>query len=109
VQRIDQRRIQLQQGFSSCADDEPLSAVVPRPTLSNRIRELVRRAELAAAVTIRSEEIRVAEFADCLRAIRLAAAPEIASTEAAEDSSAPGIYALALQRVKDLFDCVWQC
>ena len=31
VQRIDQRRIELQQGFAACADDEGLSACVGGP------------------------------------------------------------------------------
>jgi hypothetical protein len=41
-----------------------------------------------------------------LRAICLTPAPEIASAEAAEDSGASGVHALALQRVENLFDRV---
>jgi hypothetical protein len=96
----------LQQRLTSGAYNEPLSAVVLRPPLRNLLGKLLRGAELASTVAIGAKKICVAEFTDCLRAICLTPAPEIASAEAAEDSGASGVHALALQRVENLFDRV---
>jgi hypothetical protein len=96
----------LQQRLSSSADDEPRSAIALWPLLRNRISELLRGTEFASTIAIRAEKVCVAKLADRLRAIRLAAAPQIASAKAAEDCGATGVHALTLQRVEDLFDCV---
>src|SRR6185295_11959273 len=58
--------------------------------------------KLPPAGPIRADEIGVAELADRLGAIGLAAAPEVAPGEAAEDRGPSGVRTLALERVVDL-------
>ena len=86
-------------------------SVLPRaaswPATSPRWpRPALRRCELPAARPVRAHKIGVAELADGRGAVRLAARPEIAAGKAAEDRGAPGLRALALQRVEDFLDGV---
>ena len=66
------------------------------------VGQRLRRLELAAALAIHPDEVRVTEGALRGRAILLAAGPEVASGEAAEDRRGAGAGALALQGVEDL-------
>jgi hypothetical protein len=62
--------------------------------------------ESASTQAIHPNEIRIAELADCPRAIDFASRPEIAPGEAAEHCCAPRVPAFALKGVEDLFHCV---
>jgi hypothetical protein len=106
MQRRNQLSIHLQQRLSTRAHNEPLPADISRPLLRNRIRQFLGSRELPSTITIRAKEIRVAEFTNSLRTILLSPAPQIASAEPAKHRRAPSIHALALQRVKNLFDRV---
>ena len=72
----------------------------------NSCSQVSRSSELAAADTIGADEIGVAEAADRVRAIFLAAAPQVAAGKAAEHRRPPGLGALALQGVENFFDAV---
>src|ERR1700683_1191472 len=107
MQRIDERRIELQKPLAAGADDKSLAACfVARPFFLNRRGQFFRRSKLSAAGAIRIGKIRIAELADGGSAIDLAARPEIAAGKAAEDGGAPVLRTFALQRVEDFFDGV---
>ncbi|MNR56011.1 hypothetical protein D3C85_1764980 [compost metagenome] len=57
--------------------------------------------ELAAAVAVHPDEIRVAEGANGGRPVPLQPAPQIAAGEAQEDGGPPSLSALALHRQED--------
>src|SRR5262249_8283803 len=69
-------------------------------------RHVLCACELLTSLSINADEIRIAELADRVRPIALASRPKIAAGEAAEHSRSPGLCALALERVEDLFDRV---
>src|SRR6476661_4691814 len=86
VQRADRWFIELQQGLAARADDERASARGAtvrhlRPARQHGVGESVGGRELSA-VRSDTDEIRVAELTDGARAIRLAACPQVAATEA---------------------------
>ena len=106
VEGGDRRVVELEERFAAGADDEALAvAVQGRPATRDRVGEFVRRAELAA-VGSDAEEVGVAEAADRGLAILLAARPEVAAREAAEDRRSAGVRSLALEGVEDLLDGV---
>jgi len=108
VQRLNERFVELKKRLSARAHDESLSVVIATPGPRHRFSELIRLFETS---TVRSDsnEIGIAELADCARAIFFPATPQVASGEAAEHRRSPRIRAFALQSVKDFFDCVSQC
>src|SRR5262249_29824702 len=103
VKRSHQRVVELQQRLAAGADDVRLCAIA-RPSLRRRQRERFGARELAAARTIRSDKVGVAEPAYRLRAIALESAPQIATRETKEHRRAARARAFALQRVIDLLD-----
>ena len=64
------------------------------------------RCELAAAVAVDADEVRVAELADGAGAITLEAAPQVAAGKAQEDGGAARMRALSLQGVEAFLDRV---
>src|SRR5262249_26565346 len=72
----------------------------------DRSRQFRRRCEAPATGAVGADEIGIAETADGRRAIRLAAGPEVAARETAEDCRTARVGALALEREKDLFQRV---
>jgi hypothetical protein len=72
----------------------------------DRVGQGVSRGELAAALAVRTHEVGVAEGADGLGAVLLAAGPQVAAGEPAEHRRLAGLAALALQGEEDLFDGV---
>ena len=105
VQRVDRGGVELEQRLAAGAHDESARALSHRPPRGDSVGEIAGRGELAA-VRGDAKKISVAEIADCLGTIRLAARPQIAAREAAEDRGSPRVRPFALQRVEDLFDGV---
>ena len=107
MQSVNERFVELKKRLSARAHDESLSVVIATPSPRHRLGELIRLFETS---TVRSDsnEIGIAEFADCARAIFFPATPQIASGEATEHRRSPRVRAFALQSVEDLFDCVSQ-
>ena len=102
VQRVHQRRVELQQRLAAGADDElALGRAVPRQV--DRVRQRVGARERAAAGAVGAHEVGVAEAADGPLAVALVAAPQVAAREAAEHRGSPGVRALALERVEISF------
>jgi hypothetical protein len=105
VKLINQSRVELEQGFSTCTDDERMYTVLRwfAPDCSNARRQIVSIAELSAARAISSYEICVAESAYRQSAVFLSSTPEVASSESAKDRGSAGVSPFALQGVKDFF------
>lgn len=108
VKLIDERLIHLQERLAARADNHAARARRGRrrPGGRNLIRQLRRRRKLPSTGTVGSHEIRIAELADGGGTILLAPRPEIARRKPAEDRGAPGVSALALQRIEDFLDRV---
>jgi creatinine amidohydrolase/Fe(II)-dependent formamide hydrolase-like protein len=83
-----------------------MQASTGKPLRIYRISQQVCFSETTTIDTICAYKIRVAEAADCIKAILLATAPQIATGKAAEHRRAPGLCALALQGMEDFFDAV---
>src|SRR5262249_14298067 len=98
--------VHLEQRFAAGADDERPAAGARRPGGADRRGEVGRAGEEAAAGAVGADEVGVTERADRPRAVLLAAGPEVAAGEAAEDRRAAGVQPLALQGVEDLLDAV---
>ena len=64
------------------------------------VGQRIRRGELAPAVPVHADKIRIAEAADGARPILLAPAPQIAAGEAQKDRRPARLSALALDRQK---------
>src|SRR4029079_15080105 len=106
MDRLDRRRVELEQWFPAGADDEALAVTVERgPAGGDGVGEVVGAAELAA-VGADADEVGVAEAADGAGAVLLAAGPEGADGEATEDGRPSGVGSFPLQGVEDLFDRV---
>jgi hypothetical protein len=101
--RIEQFRVELEQRFAAGEDDEAPIETRP-PCRRDGIRKHLRRRETATAVSVAADEVGIAEPADGRCAILFAAAPQIASGKTAEHGGAPGLCALALQRLEYFFD-----
>ena len=101
MQRIHKWRVELQQRLPAGAHDEA-SPVAVQPRGRDGRCEIFRRREFPAAWSIGADEIGIAECADGVGAILLAAGPQVATGESQEHRRASGIRALALQRVVDL-------
>src|SRR5262249_25079594 len=104
VQRSGQRCVDLQERLAAGQHDKAALAALP-PLRFNRGSEGVGRV-LAAAGAVGADEVGVAEFANGLGAVLLAAGPQIAAGKTAEHRRAAGLCALALQRQEYLFDRV---
>ena len=107
VQGLQQRSIELEERLSAGADHEPLAgldcrATRPRPPPASASAV----AEAAAARAVGAHEIGVAELADGLGPVALAAGPQVAAREAAEHRGPAGVGAFALEGVEDLLDRV---
>src|SRR5687768_14665384 len=107
VQRRDELLVELQQRLATGADDERPGAAhpLPRPLRHHGARERGGILELPAVRT-GPDEVGIAEGAGGVRAILLAAAPEVAPGEAQEHRGPSRVRALALERVEDLLDGV---
>src|SRR5215468_7136801 len=101
MQRIDQRRIDLQQRLATGQHRIAVRAR-PCPLGGDRIGKLIGGGVAPAQRAIGSDEIGVAEPADRAVAIRLAAAPQVAAGKPAEHGRSSGMGAFALQGQKDL-------
>ena len=107
VERVDERRVQLQKRFAAGADNEsPARSRVRRPFRFDRNRQILSGIESSTPRPIDSYKFGIAEPADGRGAVGLATRPEIASGKAAEDGGAARLRALALQGIEDLFDRV---
>lgn len=107
MNRFEQRFVQLQQRLATGEHNQWARAGrASRPVRENGVCERLCGREAAAARTIRTHEIGVAEAADCPLAVLLAAAPQVAACKAAEHRGTPAVGALALQREKEFLDGV---
>src|SRR5258707_7087392 len=95
MQRVDQRRIHLQQRLAA-GQDHVAIGVAAGPLRGNGIGELVRRGVAAAQRAGGADKVGVAKLTNCGAAVLFAAAPEIAAGESAKHRSAPGTRAFAL-------------
>ncbi len=102
---LDERRVDLQHRLAAGAHDETLTFAF-RPQRRDLRDEFFRAAVFAAVLAVGADEIGIAEAADGVRAIFLAARPQVAAGEAAEHGRAPGVRAFALQCVEDFLDRV---
>lgn len=97
VEGVDQRLVDLKQGFAAGTDDQRsgrLAAV--GPLRSDCIGQVGRCLEASSARAVGADDIGVAELADGLVAILLAAGPQVAARKPAEDGGTPGIGAFTL-------------
>ncbi|MNT29749.1 hypothetical protein D3C72_1655060 [compost metagenome] len=106
MQRVDQRRIELQQRLAPGAHHQRLAARALRPFRGDRRGQFPGGTVLAAAGAIGADEIRVAELAYRAGAVLFPAAPQVAAGKAAEHRGAAGVGAFALQRIEDFLDGV---
>src|SRR5262249_52971735 len=99
VQRIDQGLVELEQRFTSRANDEASARRVPiGPVCGNRPRQGMRGIELPAAFTVSANEVRIAERADCLRSVLLHSRPQVAPRKPTENGRPPCLGPFALKR-----------
>jgi hypothetical protein len=102
VDGADQTIIELQQRFTARKDDKPsVWSVAPR--LRNGCCQISRGLEFPAAFAIDPDEIRIAKLANRIVAVLLAAGPQIAAGETAENCGAAGLRAFSLQGFEKLF------
>src|SRR5581483_8350172 len=101
VQRAHELRVELQRGLAARQHREARAPA--RPQRGDALGERLGGVEPAAARAVGADEVGVAELAYRVRAVGLAAAPQVAPGEAAEHRRAPRVRALALQRIEDLF------
>ena len=92
VQRVDQRRVELQQRLAAGAHDETGRAGHERNVISQRVRV----GEVPTTLAVGSDEVGVAEPAHARGAMLLASRPEVAAGEPAEDRGAAGVARLRL-------------
>src|SRR5207248_1755803 len=108
VQRLDDRRVKLEERFAARADHERAGAArrVVRPERGDRPGEVLRANELAPALAVRADEVGVAKLTDGLRAALLAPGPEVAARKSAEDGRPTRVCPLPLKGIEDLLDRV---
>src|SRR5690242_8857589 len=107
MQCVDQWLVELEQWFTSCANDEASARRVPLgPAFGNRPRQCLGRTELSTTFTVSPNEVRIAERAHCLRSVLLHPRPEVAPRKPTENSRPPCLGPLALKRVENLFDAI---
>jgi hypothetical protein len=94
--------IELQQRFAARANDKGRAAA--RPFRRHGVRERHSVSEAPAIGAVGPHEICIAEAADCVLSINLAAKPEIAPRETTEDGGPSCLRSFTLQGVKDFFD-----
>lgn len=102
LQRVNERFVELQQGFAAGAHDQPWPVGATWPSLSDRIGEHLGSRELPTTGTTGSPEFGVAEIADGLSAVFLATGPQVASGKAQKDRRSPYVSAFSLEGVVDL-------
>ena len=105
MQRVDERRVQLQQRFAAGADDQAMT-LGWSPACRRRLGQHLRTGEPTAAGAVRADEIGIAKGADRARPVPFPAAPQIAAGEAQEDGAAPRLRALTLQGQEQFLDRV---
>src|SRR5688500_768681 len=76
------------------------------PVARDGVGEVVCGWELSSTGSVGADEVGVAEVARRRGAVLLAARPQVAPREAAEDGGTSGMSAFALERVEDFFDAV---
>ena len=108
VQGLDKWTVQLQEGFSSRADNKAPTSVtaICRPSRCHCTGDSVGISKRVTPRTISSDEVGVAELADGAVPIGFAARPQVASSEAAKDGRPPSVHSLTLQGVVDFLDRV---
>ena len=105
MKRIDKLAIELQHRFSTGDHDQsPVAPFAPQSLdVGGKLGGL---SELATAVAVGADEIRVAEIALGARPVPLAARPQIAAGKAQEDRAAARLHALPLEGEKAFLDGV---
>ena len=105
MQRVDRRRIELQERLATGADHERATAgraplVHGWPARAHGVRQRFRVCE-AAAVGTHADEIGVTELTDGAMTIGFAPRPQVAAREPAEDGGTSGVLPFTLQRVEN--------
>lgn len=101
MQGLDQRRVQLHQRLAPGADHQLGITLATPPHPGDMVGHQVGGLELAPALAVHADEVRIAEAANGGGAVPLQPAPQVAAGEAQEDSGPPGLTALALHRQED--------
>ncbi len=104
MKRPDQYAIHLQHGLATRENDEGRAARKIPPYLQTGAGHVLRRLELAASGSVRTNEIRIAKLTDGLSAVLFAATPEVAPRESAENRAPARLCAFALERQVDFLD-----
>ena len=104
MQRVDQRSVDLEQRLAARQHCEAPAGLSPQRR--GGARDALGVGELAAALPVHADEIGVAELADRLFPVLLAAGPQVAAGEADEDRAPAGMDALALKRQEHFLDRV---
>ena len=97
VKRLDQFEVYLKHRIAAGDDHEPLSFAFP-PDRDDPVGEHLRIGELAPALAVGADEIRVAEITLGARALLLPSRPQVAAGKAQEDRAAARLNPLALER-----------
>jgi len=103
MQRLNEAIVDLQKGLATGEDNKAVRSIIA-PHTRNCIGQLVGIGKPPAAKPVGADEVRVAEGTDGCASILLSSGPQIAARKAAEDGRPPGIAALALERIENLFD-----
>jgi hypothetical protein len=101
--------IKLEERLTASTDDQRTDsrrARFCRPRFCNGLCDLLCGLEMAAALAVHTNEIRIAKLANGARPVLLMPGPEIAPCKAAEDRRAPRVRAFALQGEEDFFNAV---
>lgn len=100
---IYQRRIDLQQGFTTCEHDIA-TLIRASPFISDCLCQQFGVRETAPTGPIHTHEVSVAKGALRARSVLFASRPKIAARETAENSRAPSMSAFTLQSLEYFFD-----
>src|SRR2546428_12323702 len=106
VQRLEERRIELQERLAAGADDEAVLLNASRPGPEDCLGEQWGAREAPAPRAVGADEGGVTEAAHRARAILLPPRPEIAPSKPQEYRGRTRVRPFALQRVEDLLDAV---
>jgi hypothetical protein len=102
MQGVNECLIQLQEWFASCTDHKTVAAGLLWPFFRDGISHRVCVREFVPALSVNTNEIGVAELADCAGSILLSSRPEITASEPTKHGGPACLRALALERVEDL-------
>ena len=105
MQRVDELAVELEHRLAA-GDHDQAPLALWSPERLDVARKLVGAGELAAALTVRADEVRIAETALRRRAILLPPRPQIAPGEAQEHRAATRLHALPLEGEEAFLDGV---